>query len=101
MGTQIGVEAHGHVDQEDRDRAEMAALAVLDDAGAEPSAAYAEFMRQWLWLETEEAEAQGLCQDYRHMTGLAALWVRAQNAADRALTEGWAVPGRVLCTISA
>ncbi len=73
---------------EDKDRAEAAALTVL--AGVDPVAAYEEFQRQWIELDDTEA-----------MTGDALLWVKAQEAADIALTEGWHNPAGAGCEISA
>lgn len=89
------------VGEDDRERARAAALKVLDAARIEPSVAYTEFKRQWAYLETDEAIDAGLAQDHTHMTGLAALWVRAEEAASVALTEGWARPGEAGCGISA
>jgi hypothetical protein len=89
------------VSEDDRERAEAAALVVLDRAGTTVAAAYAEFQRQWEWLGTEEAEAAGKCQDYDDLTGLAATWIAAERAADIALTEGWHNPSGASCGISA
>ena len=76
------------VQDDDRDRAEAAALAALGDA--DPSAAYAEYMRQFAELDGHDG-----------MTGLAARWVAAQKAADVALTQGWHNPTGAGCEISA
>lgn len=76
------------VQDEDRERAEAAALAVLGDA--DPSTAYAEYMRQWSELDSHDG-----------MTGLAARWIAAQQAADIALTQGWHNPAGASCEISA
>jgi len=103
MTTQISINIlHGSssVQEDDRERAEAAALAVLESAGVTPTAAYAEFMRQWEWLGTEEAEAAGKCQDYDDVTGLAAVWVDAERKADIALTDGWHNENGASCTIS-
>lgn len=80
----------GRADEEDRDRAADAAVAVLDAAGVTIADAYAEYMRQW-------DELDGIDD----MTGLAAIWVMAEQAADRALTLGWARPDGASCSISA
>jgi len=93
MGTQISLEiSYGtsQVDDDDRDRAEAAALAVISAAGATPKAAYAEFIRQ-----------MGELDDYEALTGLARVWTEAEAAADCALTETWAQPGGATCTIYA
>jgi hypothetical protein len=94
---------HGNssVGDDDRLRAEAAALASLAAAGITAAAAYAEFQRQWTALGTDEAADAGLCQDYDSLTGLAASWVDAERAADRALTLGWARPDGAACTIAA
>lgn len=81
---------YGRADDEDRERAATAAVAVLDAAGATISDAFAEFKRQWQDLDS-----------YDGMTGLAALWVEAERAADLALTQGWANPDGAACGISA
>lgn len=91
MTTQISVNiCHGsaYVSNEDKDRAEAAALKVL--GSVEPETAYAEFQRQWDVLD-----------DCDRMTGLAKLWVEAGRAADVALTEGWRNPAGAYCEISA
>ncbi len=76
------------VTDEDRERAKAAALAVLGDV--DPAAAYAEFQRQFELLDGIEG-----------MTGLAALWERADSAANVALTDGWHNPDGGACSISA
>ena len=95
--------SHGNseVTEEDRDRAKTAALECLRNRGTTPEAAYEELKRQWAWLETDEAQAQGKSQDYTDLTGLAAIWVEAERAADIALTLGWANPDGASCFISA
>jgi hypothetical protein len=80
----------GRADDEDKDRAAAAAVAVLDAAGVSIADAFAEFKRQWSALDSCDG-----------MTGLAALWVEAEEAADRALTQGWANPDGASCGISA
>lgn len=93
MGTQISLDiTHGgsQVDDDDRERAETAALAVIAAVGATPKAAYAEFVRQ-----------MGELDDYSALTGLALVWTEAESAADCALTEAWAQPGGASCTIYA
>lgn len=102
MTTQISINIiHGRVDEDDKHRAETAALAVIEKAGTTVAAAHAEFGRQWEWLGTEEAEAQGKGQDHDDLTGLALVWLDAERAADLALTEGWANPDGASCGISA
>ena len=93
MGTQISLQiiyGSAQVDDDDRERAENAALAVIAAAGTTPEAAYAEFVRQ-----------MGEFDDYDAMTGLARVWADAEAAADLALTETWARPGGAWCTIYA
>ena len=88
MTTQIGIDVlygNGDVREDDRLRAEAAALAALGEVS--PEAAYAEYQRQ-------HAELDG-----HDMTGLALLWVRAAAAASTALTQGWANPAGATCTI--
>jgi hypothetical protein len=64
----------GRADQDDKDRAADAAVAVLDAAGVKAADAFAEYQRQWAELD----EVEG-------MTGLASIWVEAERAADNAL----------------
>lgn len=94
---------HGqsYVTTDDRQRAENAAYSVLDRAGVTAADAYAEFCRQWEQLGRDEAADAGIAQDYDNLTGLAALWVEAEQAADRALTDGWHNPEGAACGISA
>lgn len=80
----------GRADQDDKDRAADAAVAVLDAAGVKAADAFAEYMRQW----EELGDVDG-------MTGLAALWVEAERAADLALTAGWARPDGASCSVTA
>ena len=91
MTTQIHIEvAYGNaeVTDDDIERAETAALGILN--GIDPDTAYAEYQRQWEVLDSHNG-----------MTGLASLWIEAQQAADIALTEGWARPDGAGCFISA
>jgi hypothetical protein len=88
---------HGRADEDDKDRAAEAAVTVLDAAGVTIADAYAEFCRQWAALD----EDGGPGASYDHLTGLAAIWVEAERAADRALTQGWADPNGASCGISA
>lgn len=76
------------VRDDDRERATAAALAVLGDT--DPATAYAEYQRQWIEIDSHDG-----------MTGLAARWVAAQEAADLALTQGWHNPAGAGCEISA
>ena len=71
---------------EDRARAEAAALWVL--GGVNPAEAYAEYQRQFEALDGIDG-----------MTGLAALWERAEAEANTALTEGWHDPNGGACAI--
>ena len=93
MTTRISIDVlygNASVADEDRERAENAALAVLASAGVSPAVAAAEYRRQWLEFD-----------DRDKMTGHAALWIVAERAADVALTEGWANPGGASCVLSA
>jgi hypothetical protein len=94
------ISGNAEVDDNDRFRAETAALRFLADAGISAEAAYAEFRRQWAYLETDEAVDRGLAQDYTHLTGWAVVWIEAEAAANTALTEGWGRPDGALCSIS-
>ena len=80
----------GRADDDDKDRAALAAVAVLDAAGVKAADAFAEYVRQWAALD-----------DIDGMTGLASVWVEAERAADTALTAGWARPDGASCSISA
>ena len=91
--TAIGIEiTHGirSVTEEDRDRAKLAAAAVLNRHGVTAAAAEAEYQDQWDEFDDEAK-----------MTGLAHLWIMARQAADIALTEGWADPNGAFCSITA
>lgn len=76
------------VGDDDRERAAIAAAACLNEAGVTVLDAAAEYERQWLEHDDEE-----------RMTGLALTWIDARNAADIALTAGWADPCGASCTI--
>jgi len=87
----IGIEilyGNSSVGQDDRDRAVAAAERALGNT--DPAAAYAEYRAQWDAADSED-----------HMTGLAALWVSARQAADVALTAGWHDPNGAACSIYA
>lgn len=91
MTTQISITitcGSASVTDEDRERAEAAAIKVLGDVS--PAAAYAEYLRQWAEYDDEAP-----------MTGLAALWADAAKAANTALTEGWFRRGNAACEIAA
>jgi len=75
---------------EDKQRAADAALMVLSEAGVSVEDAFAEFKAQWAEFD-----------DYDKMTGNARLWVKAEEAANCALTEGWANTEGASCGISA
>ncbi len=90
MTTQISINVilgNSSVDQDDLNRAEAAAIAVLADTV--PTVAYEEYQKQFVELD-----------DIEGMTGLAALWKKAESAANIALTEGWHNPNGGACTIS-
>lgn len=89
------------VTDDDRYRAQDAASAVFARHGVTEAAAWEEFVRQWAWLESPEAEAAGKSQDYADLAGQALVWIEAENAADVALTEGWADPDGASCSIYA
>ncbi len=92
----------GYVDDDDRDRAKAAALAVLEAEGFSPAEAFAAFVTEWAYLESEEAAEAGRCQDYADLRDPKAIaWADAEAAADRALTEGWARPDGAACSITA
>jgi hypothetical protein len=91
--TQININIlHGNrsVGDDDRSRAKDAALKALESASVTVADAYAEFQRQWAEFD-----------DYGLMTGLAAVWIEAEQAADLALTAGWANPDGASCSLSA
>lgn len=73
---------------EDEARAIAAAERVLDEAGVDYEAAETEYQRQWIEFDDEAP-----------MTGLASIWIKARQAADIALTEGWHNPGGGSCSI--
>lgn len=73
---------------DDERRAIAAAERVLDAAGADYTEAESEYRRQWIEFDDQEA-----------MTGLALLWIRARDAADIALTEGWRNSDGASCDI--
>ena len=75
---------------EDAARAAIAAEKVLDDAGVLYADAENEYRAQWLEFDDEAP-----------MTGLAKIWINARNAADIALTDGWANPDGASCMIYA
>ena len=72
----------------DEARAIAAAESVLDDAGVSYEKAYSEFLRQ--------LEKHGDPDKY---DGLAALWLKAERAANIALTQGWHNPEGAHCYI--
>lgn len=75
---------------QDEARASAAAEKVLDDAGVDYAEAEAEYQRQWLEFDDEAP-----------MTGLALIWIKARQAADLALTEGWYNTDGASCSIMA
>ena len=84
------VEGNSEVTSDDLQRAEDAALRVLDRSGCSVEEIYAEFKRQWAEFD-----------DYTLLTGLARVWVEAEESARVELTAGWRNPGEVGCYISA
>ena len=78
----------GRADEEDADRAKLAAAQFLSDAGVTVTAASAEYRRQWEQFDDEKP-----------MTGLARIWIDAGRAANLALTEGWADPNGASCNL--
>jgi hypothetical protein len=79
----ISITVHGSAidTTDDRYRAEEAAIAVFRAAGCSPAAAQAEYYRQFDALDCEVG-----------MTGLAATWLEARAAAERAARSTWANP---------
>jgi hypothetical protein len=75
---------------DDRERAATAAAAYLNRAGIKAALACADYQQQW-----EEYDDEGA------MHGPALLWIEARQAADIALTEGWADPNGASCSITA
>lgn len=88
----IGIEwMHGRPHngaEDDEERAEAAALAVLERLGVKPEAAHAAYVAQ---LQQYEDEAP--------MHGDALAWIEAGKAADIAATEGWHNPAGAHVTI--
>lgn len=74
--------------EQDEERAEAAALAVLERHGVTPEAAHESYRVQWSEHE-----------DRDRMTGPALAWIEAERAADIAATEGWDKPGRAHVSI--
>lgn len=87
MTIQIDI-THGRPDASDIARARHVAESLL--AGIDHASAAAEYERQW----DEHGDADAL-------TGLATVWHAASEAADRALTDGWADPDGAGCEIVA
>ncbi len=79
----ISIQIHGSAidTTDDRYRAEEAALAVFRRAGCTPRQAETEY--QWQFAEGDDESG---------MTGLAAVWIRARDAAEAAASEGWHNP---------
>jgi hypothetical protein len=79
----ISIQIHGNAidTTDDRYRAEEAALAVFRREGCTPRQAQAEYYRQFDALDCETG-----------MTGLAATWLEARAAAERAARSNWANP---------
>ena len=87
----ITITTYSHeVNDADRERAALAAEAVLTHAGVSPAEAYADFLARG-----------GEDDDEDRMTGLARAWVLARRAADAVITEGWSdVASDVFCELS-
>ena len=85
----ISIQIHGSAidTTDDRYRAEDAALTVFAAGGCTPRQAETEYQRQFDQLGDEVG-----------MTGLAAVWIRARDAAASAASEGWHNPNG--CEIS-
>jgi hypothetical protein len=79
----ISIQIHGSAADttDSRYRAEEAALAVFRRAGCTPRQAESEYHRQFDQLDCEVG-----------MTGLAAIWIKARDAAEAAASEGWHNP---------
>lgn len=93
---------NSEVDEDDKARAKAAAQAIFDKHVVTSEVCGAEFERQWEFLGSDEnVDAGGPHQEYASMTGLAAIWVEADAAANKALTQGWARPEGASCTIVA
>lgn len=87
----IGVnhlEGHTLDCEADADRAHAAAVKVLGDAGVNYRDA---------WMAHLDQIDDGF--DHTEMTGLAAIWVQADKAANEALVEGWDKPAEGQCSI--
>ena len=80
------------VKNDDWERAVAAADAVFTLNKTTSDACGAAFYA-W-WCSTED-------QNYDSATGLAAIWVQAERAANTALTLGWARPDGALCALIA
>ena len=91
MTTQISINilyGGAYVSDDDCMRAKRAAMAVIAAAGTTVDTAFAEFCRQWEQFD-----------DYDKLTGLARVWIDAEQAADLALTDGWTHPDGAACAI--
>ena len=78
------------VDAEDISRAREAAETVLAQRGVTAEAAYAAYQAQWLEFDDEDP-----------MTGDALAWIAARQAADIAITAGWAnEDAEIFCEMS-
>lgn len=77
-------------DEADRERARSAAAATLNCYGLPAADVAAAYRAQW-----------GEYDDEDRMHGAALIWIEARQAADLALTEGWASPDGASCSIEA
>lgn len=91
---------HRYPDQSDLDRALAAAERVFREANIEPEAAHASFAQQWLDLNSADRAPETLDKFFDGFTGLGRLWLEANDAACKALTEGWSRPEAAACTIA-
>jgi hypothetical protein len=95
MTTQIRIDIlHGaaSVTDDDRERAEAAALKVLDALQIDAAEAYEAYKHH-----TSDEDYNRSPRD----TILIAAWEAAEKAADLALTDGWYNPNGAACTIAA
>lgn len=74
--------------EDDEDRAIVAAEKVLDAAGVDYEKAEDEYQRQLVKFDDEAP-----------MTGHALIWIKAHEAAELALTQGWHDPNGASCSI--
>ncbi len=91
--THISIEVtsgNSFVKSDDISRAGEAAENYFSEKDIDAMEAQSEYVRQWAELDSEDG-----------MTGLALDWIAARQAADIALTQGWASPDGASCDIEA